>query len=214
MPETTPQARKPRAAPSRRAWLLIPAAIVVGLLLFLLIYKQQRDDHAFFRANAPAQDANGQQFTPLPGPDTSAATDRDRSQLPAAPADSGTAHIIERAPPAPAAPPAAVPRHTPAAPAADTSHGADSQPLALSTPAPRYPADAMRRGESGEALLRIHVDRDGVPFDIDLVRSSGSRSLDRAATEAVRRWRFTPARRGGVAVEGTVQAPIAFTRGQ
>jgi protein TonB len=38
----------------------------------------------------------------------------------------------------------------------------------------------------------------------------GSRSLDRAASDAVRRWRFRPAVREGQAVAGTIQVPITF----
>jgi TonB family protein len=43
-----------------------------------------------------------------------------------------------------------------------------------------------------------------------LVQGSGARELDRAAVEAVRRWRFAPATRGGQPVEGSVQVPITF----
>ena len=61
----------------------------------------------------------------------------------------------------------------------------------------------------GQAL-RLHVDARGEPGQVDLVSSSGSRSLDRAASDAVRRWRFAPAMRGGQPVEAAVQVPITF----
>src|SRR5690606_39528139 len=81
-------------------------------------------------------------------------------------------------------------------------------------PAPRYPRDAYRRGEQGTVLLRVHVNPRGEPGDIDLIDSSGSRSLDRAAIDAVRRWRFAPAMQGETPVEGTVQVPIEFALGR
>jgi periplasmic protein TonB len=85
-----------------------------------------------------------------------------------------------------------------------------STPVPIESPAPRYPIDALRNGESGTVLLRVHVGADGVPVAVDLVKSSRSRSLDRAASEAVTRWRFRPAQRNGQAVPGEVQVPIAF----
>jgi protein TonB len=46
---------------------------------------------------------------------------------------------------------------------------------------------------------------------VRLQRSSGHPALDDSALTTVRdRWRFIPARAGGVAVEGTVQVPIRF----
>jgi len=108
-----------------------------------------------------------------------------------------------------ATPPAASPE-TGAATRGTTTVALDSPPVPVSSPAPAYPRAALRRGESGEALLRVHVGTDGVPFAVDLVRSSGSRLLDRAATDAVRRWRFNPAMSGGRPVAAPVQVPIAF----
>ena len=87
---------------------------------------------------------------------------------------------------------------------------ADRDPQPVRSPAPRYPREAQRRGESGTVVLRVHIDADGRPRDIDLVEGSGSRSLDRAAVDAVRRWRFDPAIRNGRPTEGTLQVPITF----
>lgn len=68
----------------------------------------------------------------------------------------------------------------------------------------------QRRGETGTVLLRVHVGPDGQPYSVDLVQSSGSRALDRAASDAVRRWRFRPAVRDGQAIAASVQVPITF----
>ena len=69
---------------------------------------------------------------------------------------------------------------------------------------------ALRNRESGTVLLRVHVDTSGNPYAVDLLKSSRSRSLDRAAAEAVKRWRFRPAMQGGRPVPGEVQVPITF----
>src|SRR5690606_33673650 len=78
----------------------------------------------------------------------------------------------------------------------------------IHTPPPRYPPNAQRRGQQGTVLLRVQVDANGRPEDIDVIDGSGFRSLDRAAAEAVRRWHFEPARRDGRPVRGTVEVPV------
>ncbi len=75
---------------------------------------------------------------------------------------------------------------------------------------PRYPMESRRRGEQGTVLLRILVGRDGLPINIEVARSSGYRSLDRAAREAVLRWRFRPVQINGVNVEARGLVPIRF----
>ena len=65
---------------------------------------------------------------------------------------------------------------------------------------PIYPDDAARRGEQGAVILVIHVSPDGLPAGVDVARSSGYPSLDRAAREAVMAWRFLPAIKDGAAI--------------
>lgn len=80
----------------------------------------------------------------------------------------------------------------------------------LRNPAPRYPLAARRAGEQGTVMLRVLVSPDGQPARVELEDSSGSAHLDSAAVEAVKRWRFTPARRSSETVEGWVLVPIVF----
>ena len=80
----------------------------------------------------------------------------------------------------------------------------------LRNPAPRYPLDARRVGAEGTVLLRVWVGADGAPTRLEVQRSSGHRSLDEAALGTVKSWRFTPAQRGGEAVEGVVTVPLVF----
>ncbi|SBV37205.1 TonB family C-terminal domain protein [uncultured Stenotrophomonas sp.] len=63
---------------------------------------------------------------------------------------------------------------------------------AVSTPAPRYPADALRSGTSGEVLVEITVGTDGSVTDARILRASPPRVFDREALNAVKRWRFEP----------------------
>ncbi|MCW5603498.1 MAG: energy transducer TonB [Burkholderiales bacterium] len=80
----------------------------------------------------------------------------------------------------------------------------------LYNPPPSYPLVSRRLGEQGTVTLRVLVTREGLPVNIDVERSSGSRHLDRAAMETVRTWRFAPVRKGAQPVEAWVLVPVAF----
>ena len=58
--------------------------------------------------------------------------------------------------------------------------------------------------------LRVLVTREGVPAQVSVEKSSGSRHLDGAALDAVKTWRFVPARRGAEAVEAWMLVPVVF----
>ncbi|MEZ0469973.1 energy transducer TonB [Luteimonas salinilitoris] len=75
---------------------------------------------------------------------------------------------------------------------------------------PTYPPTALRAQEEGTVLLRVQVDAQGNPTEVDVARSSRSRELDRAARDAVRKWKFSPAMENGQAVASTVEVPIDF----
>jgi protein TonB len=211
MSAPAPDSASPDPSPFRlplRAWLLVATAIAIGSLLFLALWIDQRNDRDFYRGGERRQDAAGQMFEPLPAPPV--ADDDAARRMPAPdrdvpPAVSG--EIEESTAPQPAAAPEQTPEATPA-PAVEMAPG--SAPVALETPAPRYPAAALRRGESGEVLLRIDVDAEGRVADVGVVHGSGSRALDRAAISAVRGWRFQPGQRDGRPVPGVVNVPITF----
>ena len=80
----------------------------------------------------------------------------------------------------------------------------------LRNPAPRYPDAARRSGDQGTVTLRVQVARDGVAARVAVEKSSGSPHLDAAALEAVKAWRFSPARRGGDTIESWMLVPIVF----
>lgn len=118
---------------------------------------------------------------------------------------------VERAveKPQPARPPALSQPVEAEAPA--PAYVAPSQHAAyLSNPKPAYPTVARKRGMEGRVVLRVQVRRDGTVKTVDVQHSTGFAILDRAARSAVLRWRFAPATRGGMAVEGEVLVPFDF----
>jgi protein TonB len=55
------------------------------------------------------------------------------------------------------------------------------------------------------------VRADGTPESVALRQTSGSPRLDEAALEAVRKWRFVPARQGSTPISAAVIVPIVFS---
>ena len=78
----------------------------------------------------------------------------------------------------------------------------------LDNPPPVYPRASQRAQETGRVLLHVHVGADGHPDQVDVQQSSGHPRLDQAALQAVRRWKFTPARQGDKPVAAWVIVPI------
>jgi len=190
--------------PTLRGWWLVAGGLAAGVLVFLVLWLGQRDGTAY-RSDEQPPAAAAPVFRPLPAPPASGGV---ASQaMPEAP---GSGARIEEVAPSPQATPDAPADAAPPVAAAAVELSASS-PVPIESPGPRYPRRALRRGESGEVLLRIQVDARGVPSQVDVASSSGSRDLDRAAVAAARRWRFRPAMRDGSPVAGVVNVPIAFT---
>ncbi len=107
---------------------------------------------------------------------------------------------------------------TPAVPSQRASLATDFVPPALprggarggGNAIPEYPARARRRGWEGRVLLVVRVRADGAAESVRVASSSGHGILDRAARDAVRRWRFNPARRAGIAVPASLEVPVTF----
>ena len=68
-----------------------------------------------------------------------------------------------------------------------------SSPRLISQVYAGYTAGAMRRNVNGAVLLRCVVDRDGVPTRLEIIQSLDD-ELDRASLDALKQWRFAPAR--------------------
>lgn len=80
----------------------------------------------------------------------------------------------------------------------------------LNNPKPKYPSLSRRAGEVGRILLKVLVNANGEPESVEISSSSGFERLDTAALEAVKQWRFVPARRNNEAISAYVTVPISF----
>lgn len=80
----------------------------------------------------------------------------------------------------------------------------------LNNPHPAYPRQSKRLGEQGTVLLLVEIDVDGSASQVKIQQSSGHPRLDRAALEAVAKWRFIAGKKAGVPQKMWVNIPIHF----
>ena len=89
--------------------------------------------------------------------------------------------------------------------------GSNRQALPASGNAPpEYPWTARAQGYQGRVVLSVWVSAEGAADRLAVLKSSGYPTLDRAAIEAVERWRFQPARRRGYDTGSLLYVPIMF----
>jgi protein TonB len=81
----------------------------------------------------------------------------------------------------------------------------------LNNPSPNYPPSSRRAGEEGRVMLRVLVSTNGSAETVELENSSGYGKLDEAAINAVKKWRFIPAKRSNQAVSAYVLVPVKFS---
>lgn len=93
----------------------------------------------------------------------------------------------------------------PAAPAI-----APTELAAIDTPPPAYPPEAECDSDGGTTVLRVTIEKDGVPSQVAQAQGSGNAALDKAALEAVRTWTFRAATRNGQPVTHTITVPVTF----
>jgi protein TonB len=185
-------------------------------------------------AAPPKPEPQVEQNVPEPPtpPPMVAAAEPAREAIEAPPAPTQTAPTAPTPPPAVTTPPARTTTPAPASPSVTMLSHTGSAAIAALPPAPpvtapgpltrtaiprggyqvtpSYPATARRLGIEGTALLRVFVDTDGRVGDVVVKHSAGHPDLDRAAADAVRRWRFEPARRGAETVAMWVELPVEF----
>jgi protein TonB len=75
---------------------------------------------------------------------------------------------------------------------------------------PVYPPRCLRMGIEGRVKVRVLVGENGRPQEVTVGESSGEAALDQAAMDAVREWRFEPAKRNGVPVRAWAVVPVEF----
>lgn len=85
------------------------------------------------------------------------------------------------------------------------------EPLgALVNKSPQYPKLARQRGQEGTVTLKVEVSAEGQTLSVAVLTSSGHSLLDKAAADAVKKWRFSPARKNGAAITGEAEITVEF----
>jgi protein TonB len=84
-----------------------------------------------------------------------------------------------------------------------------SAPAIVHEVKPDYTEDGRRRNLEGDVVLEIVVRSDGSVGNVKLLQGLGA-GLDQRAIEAVRQWRFSPARRFGTPVDVIVEVAMEF----
>lgn len=141
--------------------------------------------------------------TSQPAPSKVTASTVVAQTTPVAPVSAPTPPAPTRAeaPPAPApAPAVTAPSRTEVSTA---SYSASNQK-------PNYPNMSKRLGEQGTVVLRVLVKADGSAGEVEVKSSSSYPRLDQAAIDAVKTWRFNPAKIDGKAIDEWYQVPIPF----
>lgn len=87
---------------------------------------------------------------------------------------------------------------------------AEAYPLYRENAPPVYPETARIRGFEGIVLIAAEILPDGRVGNMKIRKSSGYAILDASAVEAVKPWKFEPARRSGKPFAVWVELPIKF----
>ena len=109
--------------------------------------------------------------------------------------------------PAPEPPPEPAPVESPPA----VTVVAMDLPTYLRNPSPPYPIEARRNKWEGTVMIRVEVSAAGRVISTAIIASSGHTVLDTAALNAIKLWRFSPARMAGHATTATVDVPVSFS---
>jgi len=92
----------------------------------------------------------------------------------------------------------------------ETAPPPPTPPMAQETPPPDYPPELACRQIGGQTVLDVSLAANGLPVDVRVARSSGTKVLDDSAITAVREWKFKAATVRGKAVPSKLQVPVTF----
>ena len=109
--------------------------------------------------------------------------------------------------PSPVATPAPAADPGPPVPKGETRGVSDGE---AGCKAPPYPRDALMAEEQGNVLISVYVGTDGKVKESKVKKSTGSRSLDRAASKAYSLCSFKPAMKNGEPQESWYDIPYEF----
>lgn len=96
------------------------------------------------------------------------------------------------------------------APANGVTAPATTPPRLVHMVRPEYPKAADENGIEGSVDVDIIVAADGSVQNVIVIEADPPQVFERAATTAVARWSFEPARIGGIAVPAHVRQHILF----
>jgi TonB family protein len=82
-------------------------------------------------------------------------------------------------------------------------------PRPIYSPDPEYSEEARKAKYQGTVLLWIQVGADGKVHDVRVLRTLGL-GLDEKAIEAVKTWKFEPARKDGQPVTVQMNVEVSF----
>lgn len=85
-----------------------------------------------------------------------------------------------------------------------------SRPMIVSSSKPLYPRVARESGWEGTVIVRTLITPDGIPSRVEIRKSCGHEALDLAAQEAIKTWKFQPAKDGNIPIAKWVDIPIKF----
>jgi protein TonB len=86
----------------------------------------------------------------------------------------------------------------------------DAPPQPTSKIPPTYPSSLLSKGIGGRVLISCTIDATGKVIGTTIKSSSGHPDLDKAAINAVNRWKFKPGTKGGKPVKSVAVVPFNF----
>ena len=102
------------------------------------------------------------------------------------------------------------PATQPIAVAAAPMASPDVGPKPTSSPKPPYPLTAFKAKQEGKVVLELEVLEDGAVGQVRLAQSSTVESLDESALATVKKWKYSPAQKGGQLVKQWIRVSILF----
>lgn len=77
-------------------------------------------------------------------------------------------------------------------------------------PPPSYPKSAFEQRQVGVVNLRVEVDAQGHPTDVQVLSATNPGVFDAVSIAAARSWTYRPAMKNGTPVAGAVKIPITY----
>ena len=85
----------------------------------------------------------------------------------------------------------------------------DERPEAVSKIPPRYPSNLRNAGATGNVTLEFVVNEKGIVSNVKVKKTTNSK-FNKAAIEAVEKWKFKPGIKNGKRVKSRFVVPINF----